>query len=115
VSALAAIGHSLDERWLPVLRAELGSDVPALQYEAAHATGEFGETAAALVPLLLPLVDGDDVEVYTAAIWALGQIGGDAAKRTLRRLAKDDDPARQEAAAEALNELAFNMDPTRLV
>ncbi len=114
-SALAAIGHSLDERWLPVLRAELGSAEPACQYEAAHATGEFGETAAALVPLLLPLVEGDDVEIYSAAIWSLGQIGGDAAKRTLRRLAKDDDPARQEAATEAMAELEFNFDPTRLV
>lgn len=106
-SALVAMGHNLDERWLPVLDAELQSSVPALRYEAARATGEFGTEAEAMIPRLLPLAEGDDSEVALAAIWALGQIGGDAAKRVLKRLSNSDDPAIQEAADEALAEIAL--------
>jgi HEAT repeat protein len=114
-SALAAIGHTLDSRWLPVLQAELASTEPALRYEAAHASGEWGEEAASLVPLLLPLAESDDPEVYNAALWALGQIGGDAARRTLRRLAQSEESGRQAAAEEALSELDFDADPFRLI
>jgi HEAT repeat protein len=113
-SALAAIGHSIDPRWLPVLQAELGSAEPALRYEAARASGEWGAEASSLVPQLLPLAEGDDPEVYGAALWALGQIGGDAARRMLRRMAQSDEPNRQAAAQEALNELEFDADPMRL-
>jgi HEAT repeat protein len=114
-SSLVAIGHSLDTRWLPIVEAELRSETPALRYEAARASGEYGEHAASLLPSLFDLAGGNDPEVFTAAIWALGQIGGDAARRTLRRLANDDDPTRQEAAADALSELEFAADPSRLV
>ena len=104
-SALAAIGHSLDPRWLPILQAELGSAEPELRYEAARASGELGEAAQSLVPLLVPLATSDDVEVYGAAIWALGQIGGQVALQALRRLVENDDAARQQAAEEALGEI----------
>jgi hypothetical protein len=114
-SALAAIGHSLDRRWLPIVEAELASSEPALRYEAARASGELGEEAASLLPKLLPLAEDSDVEIYTAAIWALGQIGGSAARRTLRRLVNSDEAERQAAAEDALSELEFNVDPSRLV
>jgi HEAT repeat protein len=111
-SALTAMGHSLDPRWLPILEAELQSSEPALRYEAARASGELGPEAESLLPRLLPLAESDDGEVAQAAIWALGQIGGGTAKRTLRRLTRSDQPAKQEAATEALAELQFNEDPT---
>jgi HEAT repeat protein len=104
-SALVAMGHNLDQRWLRVFDVELQSAEPSLCYEAARATGEFGSEAEALVPRLLPLAQGDDIEIAQAAIWALGQIGGDAAKRLLKRLKNSDDPLIQEAADEALSEL----------
>ncbi len=63
---------------------------------------------------MFDLADGNDSEIYTAAIWAIGQIGGDAARRTLQRLANDDDATRSEAASEALTELDFVADPSRL-
>ena len=107
-SALAAIGHSLDTRWLPIIQAELGSSDPALRFEAARAAGELGSEAAALVPLLVPLAQGDDAEIYVAAIWALGQVGGEAARRVLRGLAKSDELARQAAASDALSELELD-------
>jgi HEAT repeat protein len=106
-SALVAMGHNLDSRWLSVFEAELQSSEPALRYEAARATGEFGSEAESMVPRLLPLAEGDDPEVAQAAIWAMGQIGGDSAKRVLRRLARSDDPTIQEAADEALAELTL--------
>lgn len=114
-SAVAAIGHSLDTRWLPVLRAELESAEPAMRYEAAHASGEWGEEAAPLVEQLLPLAESADPEIYSTALWALGQIGGEAARRLLRRMAQSNEPGRQAAAQEALSELEFDVDPTRIV
>lgn len=107
-SALAAMGHSMDPRWLPIVAAELQSPEPALQYEAARASGELGEAAAGLVALLTPLASGEDVEVAQAAIWALGQIGGAQAERTLKRLVRSERPVIQQAAEEALAELALD-------
>ncbi len=104
-SALAAIGHSLDSRWLPILQAELGSAEPELRYEAARASGELGAAAQSLVPLLVPLASSDDVEIYSAAIWALGQIGGQVALQALRRIVENGDADRQQAAEEALGEI----------
>jgi HEAT repeat protein len=109
-SALVAMGRSLDPRWLPIVEAELQSTEPAMRYEAAHASGELGEQAVSLLPRLLPLTESDDTEVAQASIWALGQIGGDAARRTLRRLARSANPATQEAAQEALTELDLDSD-----
>ncbi|HEX6290419.1 MAG TPA: HEAT repeat domain-containing protein [Herpetosiphonaceae bacterium] len=109
-SALVAMGHSLDTRWLSVFEAELQSAEPALRYEAARASGEFGTEAEAMVPRLLLLAQGDDSEVAQAAIWALGQIGGEAARRLLQRLTDSDDPMIQEAAEEALAELMLGDD-----
>jgi HEAT repeat protein len=107
-SALVAMGHSLDARWLPIFEAELQSATAALRYEAARASGEFGAEAASLLPRLLELSEGVDSEVAQAAIWALGQIGGAAAQRTLRRLLASDTPAIQQAAEEALAEIQLD-------
>jgi HEAT repeat protein len=104
-SALVAMGRTLDVRWLPVFEAELQSSEAALRYEAARATGEFGEEAESMVPRLMPLAEGDDTEVAQAAIWALGQIGGETARRVLQRLTNSDNPTIQDAADEALSEL----------
>jgi hypothetical protein len=107
-SALVAMGRSMLDRWLPAIGRELGSPSPALRYEAARAAGEMAEEARTLVPKLASLSTDDDSEVAGAAIWALGQIGGAAAKRALQQLSKSSDEVRSQAAAEALTEL--NMD-----
>lgn len=106
-SALVAMGRSMLPRWLPSIAAELTSRSPALRYEAAHAAGEMAEEARSLLPRLAPLLNDDDSEVALAAIWALGQIGGPAAKRALQQMRKSQDEARSQAAAEALDELSL--------
>ena len=106
-SALVAMGRSMLPRWLPIIARELTSPSPALRYEAARAAGEMAEEARALLPKLIPLLDDSDSEVAFAAIWALGQIGGEAARRALQRVRKSQDEARSQAASEALEELAL--------
>jgi len=106
-SALVAMGRSMLERWLPTIGRELASQSPALRYEAARAAGEMGEDARTLLPKLAPLLNDHDSEVALAAIWALGQVGGDAAKRMLQQVRKSEDETRRQAAADALEELAL--------
>ena len=104
-SALAAMGRSMLPQWIPTIAKELDSQSPALRYEAAHAVGELAEEGRSLLPKLAPLVNDGDSEVAFAAIWALGQVGGDSAKRMLQQIRKSDDEARRQAAIEALEEL----------
>ena len=106
-SALVAMGRSMLESWLPTIGRELTSPSPALRYEAARAAGEMGEDARALLPKLAPLLNDHDSEVALAAIWALGQVGGDAAKRVLQQVRKSEDETRRQAAADALDELSL--------
>lgn len=114
-SALVAMGHSLDARWLPVFEAELQSNEAPLRYEAARAGGELGPAATSLLPRLLPLVDDNDLEVAQAAIWALGQIGGEAAQRTLKRLASSRNAVLKQAAEDALSESQLDFDSLEML
>jgi HEAT repeat protein len=106
-SALVAMGRSMLERWLPTIGRELTSSSPALRYEAARAAGELGEDGRPLLAKLAPLLNDQDSEVALAAIWALGQVGGDAAKRVLQQVQKSEDETRSQAAADALEELSL--------
>jgi HEAT repeat protein len=107
-SALVAMGRSMLPRWLPTIGTALSHVSPALRYEAARAAGEMAEDARALVPRLAPLLDDGDSEVALAAIWALGQIGGEPARRALQRVRKSSDETRSQAASEALEELSLD-------
>jgi len=111
VSALYAMGRSLDRRWLPLLLEELQSEEPAYRYEAATACGELGAEEA--VDELIALTSDPDRAVQGAAIAALGRIGGTLATNVLRRLARSTDPVVREAAEEALAEAVFASDPLR--
>ena len=100
-SALCAMGHTGDPTWLPTIYREMHSGDPAMRYEAANATREFGETES--VPHLAELVADADVEVALAAVLAVGLIGGAGAKKLLHGIAdNDEDQVVREAAAEAL-------------
>ncbi|WP_129626398.1 HEAT repeat domain-containing protein [Candidatus Oscillochloris fontis] len=104
-SALRAMGRSMQPAWFPFIERELKSPSPALRYEAARAVGELGEEGTPFLPALLPLVDDEDTEISTTAIWALGQVGGASAKRVLQRVARSKDESRRAAATEALEEI----------
>jgi len=103
VSAIFAIGRSADPSWSDIILMELDNPSPEIRFEAARAGGELGLRQA--VPALLDLLLDPDREIQEAAIWALGQIGGERARDALNLLMQADDPGLAEAAEEAFAEL----------
>ncbi len=104
-SAVFAMGRSADPYWSDLVIGELQSSRPEMRYEAAMACGELELVAA--TPLLANLVNDPDREVQGAAIWALGQIGGDEARRILYDCYEQSDQCLHEAVEEALEQLEF--------
>ena len=84
---------------------ELSNPIPELRYEAALACGklQLRET----VDELEELADDADPEVQEAALWALGQIGGEKARKVLERYCQARDEATRTAAEAAMDELEF--------
>jgi HEAT repeat protein len=105
ISAVFAMGRSADTRWARHVRQELFRPNPELRYEAARACGELQLSEA--VPELEELADDADPEVQEAALWALGQIGGDKARQILERYCRTGDEAARAAAEAALDQLEF--------
>jgi HEAT repeat protein len=62
---------------------------------------------SAIIYLLAELINDPDREVQEVAIWALGQIGGDEARRILYACYEEGDPSLSEAVEEALEHLEF--------
>lgn len=106
ISAITGMGRSCDKRWRPIILEELTNTTPAVRYEAAWASGELGLRSA--VPLLADLIYDPDLQVSTAAIWALGQIGGGQAKEALIAAYEDADSGIRDALDEALAEHALS-------
>jgi HEAT repeat protein len=109
LSAVYAMGRNLADRWFETVLKELDSPVAGLRYEAAKASGAYGDRRA--VPRLVERLGDDDREVQVAAIGSLGQIGGPASMTILKRLAVSKDDVVREAAEEALEEAAFMSNP----
>lgn len=105
VSAVFSMGRSVDTRWAPQVKQELFSPNPELRYEAARACGEL--QLSDTVSQLEELTEDVDPEVQEAALWALGQIGGDKAREILRRHCGSECEATRTAAEAALDELEF--------
>ena len=105
ISAIFAMGRSADNRWAHLVRQELFSPNPELRYEAARACGELQISEA--VSELEELTEDADREVQEAALWSLGQIGGEKAQHILERFCQAQDEATRTAAEAALNELEF--------
>jgi hypothetical protein len=112
ISAVFAMGRSADPSWSETVRGELHSANPAMRYEAARACGELGVKQA--VPDLIKLVSDPDREVQFAAVGALGQIGGQQARRVLERCARSRDDAMRLTAEDALAELHLGQQPLDL-
>lgn len=113
VSAVFAMGRTCDPRWKDIVLRELGSADPEMRYEAARASGELVLEDA--VPYLIALTREKDREVKEAAIWSLGEIGGEKALTTLSELAEEaeeqGDDSLLEAVEDAIHSAALaNMD-----
>lgn len=105
ISAVFAMGRSTDSQWNKTVIRELHSPNPAMRYEAVRACGELATRDA--LSEIIELVDDVDAEVQEAALWALGQIGGNRARKTLEHYADSENEALHLAAVDALNELDF--------
>lgn len=112
ISAVYAMGQTLDDMWAPYVLKELKNPRPEMRYEAAHAAGELTLTDA--IPTLLDLAHDADAEVRVAAITALGNIGGERAVEALLSLARSADEATRDAALDALELAIFAEDPLSL-
>jgi HEAT repeat protein len=105
ISAIFAMGRSADSRWEQEVQQELFSTDPEMRYEAARACGELQISEA--VSMLEELTEDTDIEVQEAAIWALGQIGGDRAREILEYYCRVSDEALRSAAEAAIEEFEF--------
>ena len=104
-SAVAAMGRSADTFWRKTAELELDSPDPRMRFEAVRTAGELENRAA--VPRLIELMEDGDREVQSAAVTALGQIGGRPAREALSAAAESDDEVVRALADEALQELDF--------
>jgi HEAT repeat protein len=89
ISAVSAMGKTVDPIWEPIILAELDHISPSMRYHAAQAAGELGLQGA--VSQLIDLLDDPDSQVLVAAIEALGEIGGDDAREALEQLLDDEE------------------------
>ncbi len=106
LSALFAMGLTADRRWLPILDDEMQSPSADFRAEAARAAGSLG--SADSIDSLEGLLTGEDLEVAMAAVYALGQIGGDRATELLTRLSENPDfEELYDAIDEALEEMEW--------
>ncbi|MFP4346588.1 MAG: HEAT repeat domain-containing protein [Anaerolineales bacterium] len=105
ISAVFAMGRSADPRWKETAVRELRNPNPEMRFEAARACGELEAREA--VPDLIDLAEDVDIEVQEMALWALGQIGGQVARRTLESYTESENEALRVAAETALQELEF--------
>lgn len=105
LGAVFAMGRSADPRWNRFVLDELGSSDSAMLFEAVRASGEL-EIEDAL-PDLIRLLGDEDIEIRDAAVWALGRIGGNEARRALKACCASDDEDLAEAAEDALAEMDF--------
>jgi len=100
ISALVAMGRSLDHQWNPIVIHELENMNPRIRFEAARAAGELQLRDA--VQALGELTRDVEVEVQEIVIWALGEIGGEDAREILAKLLKRAKGERAELIDEAL-------------
>jgi HEAT repeat protein len=106
MSAIFAMGRTCDPVWAPTILQELTSSSAELRYEAARAAGHLELKEA--VPMLARLLDeAEDREVLDIGIWALGEIGGEEARKLLNSIVahaeEQDDEEILYAAQDALD------------
>lgn len=111
-SAIYAMGHSSDMKWLPKILAEIRHGSSAHKYEAATACGKLGDESN--IPELVTLLEYDDLQVQLASINAIGLIGGTYAKQVLNEMLDAEDEELSYSITSALQEIEFDEDPLKL-
>jgi HEAT repeat protein len=101
-SALNAMGSSCDERWSKIVLDELDNPHPPLAFEAIRAAGTLGLQDS--VDKLKGFALGDDPQLQEAAIWSLGEIGGQAAIEALNAISYYAEEEGDEELADAVDE-----------
>jgi len=102
ISAVFAMGRSCDPRWAQIVLRELASGDPEMRYEAARTAGELEIKQA--IPYLAEMLHAGDREIMEVAIWSLGEIGGDQARRVLEDVIEQAEEAEDHDLAEAAEE-----------
>ena len=108
-SAIFAMGRSADDRWEKQVLAMLDHPEPDVMLEAIRAAGEL-ELNDARKPLFELLKDNEDLDVdlRSAAIWSLSQIGGEGVRELFEKLSEDtEDEDEQFIIEEAIDNLNF--------
>ncbi len=111
--AVSAMGRTADKYWRRIAAGELDSPVTRMRYTAARAVGELEDRRS--VPRLIELLQDPDREVQEAAITALGQIGGKAAREALSDAADSSDEVIRSLADDALQEIEFSSNSDLLM
>jgi HEAT repeat protein len=105
-SSLYAMGRSANEVWSEQVLSKINSPFPSVRMEAARAAGELELSDA--TPALLELLDDDNIDVRSAAIWSLSQIGGSGVRTILEEMQEQtDDEEEAEFIITALDNLDF--------
>jgi len=105
LAALLAMGRSADNRWDETVRLALKHVSPSIRIQAARAAGELELSSA--VEELVELLSDIDSRIQAAAIWSLGQIGGERAREALLFIEPGDDETLADLIEQALEHLAF--------
>ena len=107
ISAIFAMGRTCSRVWRETLLEELDSPDNEIVFEAVTACGQIQLHES--VRRIGELVVNDDREVQLAAIWALGEIGGNHAFEILTSLEETiDDEEAAVVVEEALDTAGFN-------
>ena len=88
-SAVYAMGQSSNADWLRTVLEETGSGHSGIRYEATVAAGKLGDEEVA--PRIALLLLDDDQQVRIAAVRALGEVGGQTARRALKHCLEMED------------------------
>lgn len=101
-SALFAMGRTCDTKWEKTVLHELNSTDPEMRFEAVRSAGELELRKA--IPYLAKVLHEEDREILEMAIWSLGEIGGDEARRLLEDVMERADDQDDEALAQAVED-----------
>jgi HEAT repeat protein len=110
ISAVIAMGNTMDDRWAPQVLQELDSEYTEMVFEAIRAAGNIGLSES--VVKIGELAYSDDEQVQEAAIWSLGEIGGDESIVLLRGL---EAAAEQQGNEDLLESIDEALETARLL